>query len=61
MTWTIMIDQRTKAGSTQRYGPFCSVDESLCGAIEDALSLAGLDMAREGQYQITAVPEKGEL
>lgn len=45
--WSIIIDQRTPRGNTQRYGPYEPIDDSLCGAIEEALSLSGLYLASE--------------
>lgn len=53
--WRITIDQIAGSGGLQRYGPYEPLDDALVGAIEDALSLSGLDMVERGQYQITAI------
>ncbi len=58
--WSITIDQRTSAGSSQRHGPYeiqylIGGDDMvlLCHAIEEAIENAGLLHVTEGQYQIT--------
>ncbi len=55
MAFRVTIDQIAASGGLDRLGPFESIDDHLVGAVEDALSLAGVDMAVAGQYQITAV------
>lgn len=53
MGFRVTIDQIAQSGGLQRHGPYESIDSHLVGVVEDALSLANLDLAEHGHYQIT--------
>lgn len=53
MGWRVTVDQIAESGGLQRYGPYEPIGSHLVGAVEDALSLADLDLVVAGHYQIT--------